>query len=1197
VIRKVQLLCAVSILALFCGRVDAANVCARDDSATAPSPAGGCGSTQANMGAALAAAVEGDAIVLRAQGHYTGHWTMPDKGMTGSGITITTDTATANLPAAGVRATLAHIAFMPILQSDTTSNSVFTAARGATSAAERYTLIGLYFKSNPGGYGNIVSLGTNDCDITFCEEFASQEPDRFTIDRCVFVADPITGQKRGVDLGGTNLTVMNSSFYGMAAFGQDSQCIGGVNGHGPWTILNNYCEASTENILFGGDDARIRTVMTVVASPAPTTTSARVNVSVGSISGATHTMAEVAVGDHLAVLISGGTARCHTTLRSKSGSGASNIDITFDPCAAAPDSPGDIRAGVTVKNVTVRRNYLTKPLSWLNPIINAPTNVNATPNTASGSLAAGTYSYTLVALNTGGYQGQTEYSNSQTVTCTLSATGKCTISWIEPSNASHYQVYGRNSSGVTQYWQVAAGTTSLDDTGSAGTAATSVPRASYWQIKNLLQVKGCQSCQFDSNVLDYQWAGSDQGSAIWVKSNNQSNSAEFNWSKDIVLEKNVIRHVDGCLSVSGQEPNSFAHADDPGLLTNFTFRNNLCIDSGAAWALAKGGTTSSTYAIQLNNSSANTVIDHNTLTHNARGFVYVASGTHTGLKVTNNLALKNSFGIFCDQVGEGAVAGCGRAPAWVVTANAIAGISTSAYPAGNFGPTVAAWQAEFVNYTQDGSSNANGAADYHLLSTSTYHNAGTDSTDLGADINAVLTATSGVTTGGAETSSAPPSITTTSLPNGTVSSAYTAAISAQGTGTITFALVSGTLPTGLSLASSGAITGTPSVQGTSTFTVSATDGATALSTNATLSITVDAAFVNVSISTTSPLTGGVLGQAYAFTLVTSGGKAPFTWTVTSGSLPNGLALTADTGLVTGTPTQTGVFTFTATVVGSLGTSASKSLSITIAVEDMPAGRGRVFNGITEAATLIRPDCTAATVRKGDLCSDSSGPRAKLRIAGTATGGVGSWDDVGAQASSHNLLSMTHSDTVADTPQEGDLQLYSQGKWRRFGLGPAGSVLTSDGTTVAWAFPTASSTGGGSTYVTFLTRDSTGPFSLGAVPAGKQEIVGALNGWRAPLNLTGFTKARMFISRVNTTSATALVYPEYSTDGGTTWAALDGTADGSLSSLGLAIASATRYTPPFQIAPAARTFVLLRAVTVNGNGVVTPTVGNIGIEFE
>lgn len=1174
----------------------AASVCV-----TGATPAGGCGSTQTTLALALTNAVEGDTIYLHAGQTFTGHWTLPDKSMTTTGITISTDTAVANLPAAGVRATMAHSTFMPILQSDTTSNAVITAARGASSAAERYHFVGIWFKNNPGGYGDVVAFGTNDCDAGFCQEYASQEPDNMSIDRCLFTADPIVGQKRFVEFGGTNLSVTNSSFFGAAAFGQDSQCVGGMNGHGPWTIINNYCEATTENILIGGDDARIRTVMTVAASPAPTTTSATVNVSVGPFNSTVHTMAEVAVGDHLAVLISGGTVRCHTTLRSKSGSGASTIAITFDPCSAAPDSPGDIRAGVTVKNLTIRRNYLTKQLAWLNPIINPPSNVNATASTASGSLAAGTYSYTVVALNTAGYQGQTEYSSSQTVTCTLTATGTCTISWIEPSsgNASHYQVYGRAASGVTQYWQVTAGTATYADTGSAGTAAAAVPKGSYWQLKNLLEIKGAQSVQVDSNVLEYQWAGSDNGGAIWIKSNNQSNGAEFNWSKDIVIEKNIVRHVDGCLIVSGQEPNSGSHADDPGLLTNFTYRNNLCYDSGSQWALAKGGTVGAKEAVALNNSSLNTIIDHNTFIHTANRFVYITSGIHTGLVITNNLALRNTYGIFCDTYGEGMKNGCTRAPTPTITANAIAGISTSIYPTGNFGPTVAAWQAEFTNYTADGSSNANGAADYHLLATSTYIASGTDGLPLGADISAVLTATAGVTTGGAG-GSVPPSITTTSLPHGIVSSVYTATISAQGTGAITFATLSGSLPTGLSLASSGAITGTPSGSpGVSSFTVRATDAGTGLTADQALTLTVDPAFTNVSITTTSPITAAVNGQTYDFAIVTAGGQAPFAWSVTSGALPAGLTLNATTGHVSGVPAVVtpAAFTFTATVTGSLGTSASKSLSVTVGQEATSCGRSQKYNNYFQYATFLQPtapvlglpDCT----RNGDSWMDTSKVPPILNSASVA-GGVLTWAPVGAGPSTHLLLSATHTDTVAQTPQEGDLIVFSGGGWQRFPI--ATGVLTSDGTAVNWQ----AAAGGASPRAfsfTFFTRTDSAALIWTNMPAAYTEIFNTA-GLRQFVNLTGYTQARFWSSKIYVAGASgSRIYVEYSTDQ-VVWAALDGSADGVPGSLGITVQTPpARTTAPFVITPAARGPVWLRLVGIGGDGVADPSWGNVGLEIE
>jgi hypothetical protein len=70
-----------------------------------------------------------------------------------------------------------------------------------------------------------------------------------------------------------------------------------------------------------------------------------------------------------------------------------------------------------------------------------------------------------------------------------------------------------------------------------------------------------------------------------------------------------------------------------------------------------------------------------------------------------------------------------------------------------------------------------------------------------------------------------PSITTAALPNGTVGTAYNQTLAASGTTPITWSLASGSLPAGLSLAGSGAITGTPTTAGTATFTVQATNTA------------------------------------------------------------------------------------------------------------------------------------------------------------------------------------------------------------------------------------------------------------------------------------------------------------------------------------------------------------------------------------
>jgi hypothetical protein len=70
----------------------------------------------------------------------------------------------------------------------------------------------------------------------------------------------------------------------------------------------------------------------------------------------------------------------------------------------------------------------------------------------------------------------------------------------------------------------------------------------------------------------------------------------------------------------------------------------------------------------------------------------------------------------------------------------------------------------------------------------------------------------------------PPSVSTTTLPAGTVSTPYSATLVASGgTAPYTWSVTTGTLPAGLTLSAAGAISGTPTAAGTSTFTVTVSD--------------------------------------------------------------------------------------------------------------------------------------------------------------------------------------------------------------------------------------------------------------------------------------------------------------------------------------------------------------------------------------
>lgn len=158
----------------------------------------------------------------------------------------------------------------------------------------------------------------------------------------------------------------------------------------------------------------------------------------------------------------------------------------------------------------------------------------------------------------------------------------------------------------------------------------------------------------------------------------------------------------------------------------------------------------------------------------------------------------------------------------------------------------------------------------------------------------------------------PITIAPTTLPSGTLGATYNQNLTAtSGVAPHTFSVSSGALPAGLSLSSSGTLTGTPQSSGTFIFTVKATAlGGCAATRNYVLTVT-------CAPLTFSPATlpNGTAGISYTQTLSVSPGNG-YTFSLLLGGLPPGLTL-SNAGVLSGVTSQIGTYHFTVKALGGI----------------------------------------------------------------------------------------------------------------------------------------------------------------------------------------------------------------------------------------------------------------------------------------
>ena len=197
-----------------------------------------------DLQAALNQAQLGDTIVLQAGATFTGPFKLPNK-TTGSGWIYVVSSNLAKLPSPGQRVGPNDAVNMPKIVSRAYNNALTTVAD-----SHHFRFVGIEFAPVAGAslYDLIVISNSDTSPVTLAHHIV--------FDRCYVHGNPGTNDRRGIQMDGAYVAVIDSYISDFQEEGADTQGLWAHNTTGPLQIRDNYIEAAGENVMFGGADSR-----------------------------------------------------------------------------------------------------------------------------------------------------------------------------------------------------------------------------------------------------------------------------------------------------------------------------------------------------------------------------------------------------------------------------------------------------------------------------------------------------------------------------------------------------------------------------------------------------------------------------------------------------------------------------------------------------------------------------------------------------------------------------------------------------------------------------------------------------------------------------------------------------------------------------------------------------------------------------